>query len=416
MADSPLSPTNDLPVCSVLSDPAQLQQLVPEWQALLERSGSNEPVLSPLWMLSWWKVFGHTGGRQLRVACFRRGGRLIGLAPFLRRRSWYRPGIPFRRLEPLGTGEGEHEEVCPEYLNLLAEQGAEKEVAAALARALVAKAFGSWDELLLPRMDGDSAMLALVTAACHQAGLRCTPTSAGAASYIPLPASWDDYLASLPSSHRYFVRQSLRRFERWANKEDQLHIVRSADDLAQGKQVLASLHQGRWGEDVGLFGSPRFAAFHDAILPALLARGALELLWLSVRGEPVAAAYNILWNNKVHFYQSGRKVDIPSGVRPGIVLHVHAIQLAIAARRREYDFLGGDEHYKSQMGLASRPLVDLRIVRPSLREQARLLAGHGRRWARSIRQALRRRSTATGERREEEERPVSGEAHGGQAG
>ncbi len=148
-------------------------------------------------------------------------------------------------------------------------------------------------------------------------------------------------------------------FRSWANEESQLHVVHSTAELEEGKRILSALHQGRWGEETGKFGSPRFAAFHAAVMPALLQEGALELLWLSVRGEPVAAVYNIVWNQKVYFYQSGRKVDVPSGVRPGIVLHAQAIRRAIEAGRREYDFLGGGEHYKGQMALASRPLVQL---------------------------------------------------------
>ena len=45
-------------------------------------------------------------------------------------------------------------------------------------------------------------------------------------------------------------------------------------------------------------------------MPALLKAGALDLRWLNVRGVPVAAAYNIVWRNKIHFYQSGRRLDV----------------------------------------------------------------------------------------------------------
>jgi CelD/BcsL family acetyltransferase involved in cellulose biosynthesis len=228
--------------------------------------------------------------------------------------------------------------------------------------------------------------------AFRNVGLACVSTATGSASYIPLPASWDDYLQALPSSRRYFVRQSLRRFERWGGNDSQMSLAGDAAGLQEGKRVLAALHQGRWGEQVGLFGRPRFAAFHDRVMPQLLERGALELMWLSVRGEPVAAAYNIVWDNKVHFYQSGRKVDVPSGVRPGIVLHAHAIRRSIEAGRREYDFLGGGEHYKEQMALADRPLVRLRVFPPSLLEQARAVAERGIAWARVLRRRLRRQS------------------------
>jgi CelD/BcsL family acetyltransferase involved in cellulose biosynthesis len=388
---SVITPTPPGPrlACSVVCDPQRLEQLAPAWLELLGRSGSNEPVLTPLWLLTWWRVFGPEGGRRLRIACFHQGGRLVGLAPFLRRRHWYRPGIPFRRLEPLGTGERSADAIYPEYLNVIAEQGAEAEVAAALAAALTGGALGGWDEWLLPLAAGDSPLLPQLAAAFGARGLTCDCQATASAPYIPLPATWDDYLQKLSSSRRHFVRQSLRRFEEWAGAAGRLHAVSGPADLEEGKRALTALHQNRWGAREGKFGSPRFAAFHDRILPGLLEAGALELLWLSVRGEPVAAVYNIVWNGKVYFYQNGRKPDVPHGQRPGIVLHAHAIRRAIAAGRREYDFLSGGEHYKGQLALASRPVVQLRVTRRSPLERLRTVAEGGIGWARALRNRLR---------------------------
>lgn len=376
-------------VGSVVTDAGGLERLAPAWQGLLERSTANEPVLAPLWLLNWWTEFGALDGRQLRVATFHRGDRLVGLAPFLRRRCWYRPGLPFRRLEPLGTGEIPADAVYPDYLNVLAERGAEAEVAGALAEALAGGVLGDWDELVLPQMDGDSPMLPVLTTALRGVGLACEQQTTSSASYIPLPATWEAYLQELPSSRRYFVRQSLRRFEQWAGNEARYHTATGPAELEEGKRVLVTLHQQRWGGGAGKFASPRFTAFHDRVLAALLDAGALELLWLTVRGEPFAAVYNIVWNDKVYFYQSGRKPDVPKGQRPGIVLHAHAIRRAIEAGRREYDFLSGGESYKGHLTLATRPIVRLRVARRTLREGVRTLVEKGIGIARALRNRLR---------------------------
>src|SRR5262249_10830335 len=123
--------------------------------------------------------------------------------------------------------------------------------------------------------------------------------------------------------------------------------------------------------------SPAFNAFHDAMLPRLLDMDALQLLWLCARGRPVAAMYNIVWNNKVYFYQSGRDTTLPGNLRPGVVIIARAMQQAIEAGRREFDFLGGDSTYKMQLALATRPLVELRVARPGVRETARRLIESG---------------------------------------
>jgi CelD/BcsL family acetyltransferase involved in cellulose biosynthesis len=391
--------------CTVLTDAGELERLTPAWLDLLGRCSANEPVLSPTWMLRWWRVFGSLDGRRLCTACFFEEDRLIGLAPLLKRRWWYRPGIPFRRLEPLGTGEQPADAIYPEYLGILAERGAEAEVAAALAEALTRGQLGGWDELVLPLMSGDNPLLPFLVDALRDVGLTCRQTITASASYVPLPASWEEYLEQLSASHRAYVRQSLRRFERWAGEDVKLHEASDAAGLAEGKRVLAALHQERWGQGAGKFGSRRFAAFHDAIMPMLQEAGALELLWLTVRSEPVAAAYNLVWNGKVYFYQSGRKKDVPSGIRPGIVLHTHAIRKAIAAGRREYDFLSGGEQYKGKLAVATRPVVEVRAARPSFVEQMRQAAAWGIGRARAARDWLRSRQRPTAPADSDEDSP-----------
>jgi CelD/BcsL family acetyltransferase involved in cellulose biosynthesis len=231
-------------------------------------------------------------------------------------------------------------------------------------------------------MNGEGAMRPLLADALARAGLEVAVTAAGESSYIPLPKTWDAYINALSSSRRAFVNRSLRDFDRWAGPSWELRAASSMAELKEGLGVLVSLHGQRWqaAGQPGAFASPLFRAFHEALMPLLLQEGALELLWLCVRGEPVAALYNIVWDGKVYFYQSGRKVDVPEGVRPGIVLHTHAIRRAIAAGLCEYDFLAGPARYKTQLALASRSLVDLRVARPSVRERTRRLAARTHAW------------------------------------
>src|SRR5207253_10222047 len=107
--------------CRVITDATAVGDLRPAWSALLDESATNEPTLSPAWLLTWWRVFGDCQGRRLCIACFEEEGKLIGLAPFLSRLSWYRRSVPFRRLEPLGSGERSLEAICSDYLGIIAE-------------------------------------------------------------------------------------------------------------------------------------------------------------------------------------------------------------------------------------------------------------------------------------------------------
>jgi CelD/BcsL family acetyltransferase involved in cellulose biosynthesis len=359
--------------CAVLTDPAEVEALRPAWSALLERCARAEITQTPHWLLSWWQVYGHKQGRRLRIGVFHDCGRLVGLAPLLRRRYWYGGVLPFRRLEFLGSGERPLEGIYSNHLAVLAERGAEERLAASLVKALVEGAFGGWDEVVLRMMSGDTPFPDLLTAASRAARLSAELTVTARAPYIPLPATWDEYLGGLGANSRRNVQRSLRAFEAWSGGTMRLEGVTGPADLEKGKQILVRLHHARWtGTDhAGVFRTPPYLAFHDLLMRSLAERGELELLWLSARDEPVAVLYGMTWNGKVYAYQTGRRTDVPGNVRPGAVLLALAIRRAIERGRREFDLLADEAFYKEQLTRQARPIVQLRIARPSLLETAR---------------------------------------------
>lgn len=357
----------------------------------MPRTSNDEPGMTPAWMLAWWNVYGGEEGRRLRVLAVHDRGRLVGLAPLVARWVLRGPGVPYRRLETLGTGEPSGDDVCTEYVGPLAERGAERDVAQAFARAVVAGEAGPYDELLLPVMKGDVEMPALLADALRQEGLEVELRETSQCPYVPLPATWEAYLRQLPSSGRYLVNRSLRDFTAWAGGELRLERATTPGRLQEGLRVLAELHEARWkaAGERGAFAGSRFRRFHERVAPRLLDDGALELVWLVAHGRPVAAAYVILHANKATFYQSGRATDVPDAVRPGIVLQAELVRSAIERGLVEYDFLGGASRYKRQLALASRPLVEIRAARRTLREQARSRVGKAVAVARDAREAVR---------------------------
>lgn len=361
--------------CTVVTDAAEADRLRPAWAALLERAGRNELTQSPDWLLTWWRIFGGLENRQLRLGLFHDAGRLVGLAPLLRRRHWYGGGLPFRRLEFLASGEPRAHGIYSNHLGILAERGAEERVAGRLATAVAAEAFGSWDEVVLPMMSGDTPMPGLLANAFRAAGLHAELHDTTCDPYLTLPASWEEYLRSLSPNGRRNVQRSLKAFNAWAGGTTRLERVTCLDDLTKGKQILVDLHRARWAGDgqAGVFRSPFYLRFHDAIMRRLVECGSLELLWLTARGQPVAVLYGMEWAGKVYAYQSGRRTDLPGHLRPGAVLLALAIRRAIEAGRREFDLLADPALYKSQLAPQCRALVQVRAARPSLVE--------GLRWA-----------------------------------
>ncbi|MFO0863390.1 MAG: GNAT family N-acetyltransferase [Gemmataceae bacterium] len=368
----------------VVSSRAELEALAPAWRDLLRRSVSDEPMLAPEWLLTWWDIYGQT--RELVVGCWEHGGRLVGLALMQRRRFRYRLGFSFHRIEPIGSDVDEGDGVCSDYLNLIAPAGEELGIARDFVRRLQAREFGRWDEWACSRMDAEHPMTAALETAFADAEYRVERAATDESPFVALPSIWDEFLASLNKKRRQSLNHALRDFNAWAGDDLVVRTVKSAADLVIARKVLEDLHRERWNAEgrEGVFASPRFAAFHERFQALALERNQLELTWLEVRGEPVAVHYSIVANGKLYFYQTGRKTDVPDKVRLGIVQVVFGIQKAIERGLREFDFLPGVAQYKSLFASGSRPIVTLRIARPSLGETLRRglkwTAAQWRRW------------------------------------
>ncbi|HZZ80406.1 MAG TPA: GNAT family N-acetyltransferase [Gemmataceae bacterium] len=375
--------------CDVVIDIADAETLRPAWTDLLERCDRNELTHSPDWLLTWWTVFGNNQGRQLRVICVHDGDRLVGLAPLLWRRHWYKRWLPFRRLELLASGELPEHGIYSNHIGILAERGAEAKV----AKAVVAEigAMRGWDEVVLPMMSADTPMPELLVEAFAAAGYRAESSVIAGAPYIPLPSTWREYLLRHSANGRRNLERSLKAFNKWADGTMELECITSPADVERGKAILMSLHHERWAsaDQAGVFRSPLFLDFHDRMMRLLAERDALELLILRARGEPMAALYTMLWAGKVIGYQTGRRMDLPPNVRPGGVLFTLAIRRAIELGRSEFDLQADEAPYKLRLTPHVRKLVQVRVARTSAIEMIRKAGVAGKHWLRQIRSTQR---------------------------
>jgi hypothetical protein len=116
------------------------------------------------------------------------------------------------------------------------------------------------------------------------------------------------------TSGRRSIQRSLRAFDAWAGNSAEFHQIKGSAELELGQQILLGLHHGRWASSSssGVFRSPLHVDFHTRIMRRLLELGALRLSWLSVRGQPVAVLYGMIWGNKVYAYQTGRSGPLHS--------------------------------------------------------------------------------------------------------
>lgn len=309
----------------VIREESGFDALRSQWDALLAEADATF-FQSWEWQRTWWR---HFGRGRLYLWSWRRGERLLALAPLMIRKHF---GLPLRELVFCGTGSSD-------YLNIVAR----KEDAGAAADRLLAdlaRDQSSWDFVDLQQLRDGSPLLETEA----PAGLGAVVAPQEPCPFVSLPESWEAYAATLGKKLRsnigYYERLMARTFR------VELELAREGT-LEESMEALFRLHQRRWrGRGLpGAFAGGRVQAFHRDVAAQLAERGWLRLHVLRLDGETRAVLYCFRFMGRGFYYQGGFDPAL-ARYSPGTVLTARAIQEAIQDGASEFDFLRGDEPYK----------------------------------------------------------------------
>lgn len=194
------------------------------------------------------------------------------------------------------------------------------------------------------------------------------------------------YLEGRSANTRAQIRRSLRRYE--ARGPVRLARAETPAEALAWLDALAGLHAATWQRRgrPDAFSHPFLRRFHETLVLRALARGELDLLRLAAGGSVVGYLYNFRLRGRISAYQSGFAYAAETAQeKPGLCLHAQAIERAIAAGERVYDFLAGDGRYKRSLANAETALVWADLARPGLRGR---LEATGRGMLRRLRDRL----------------------------
>jgi CelD/BcsL family acetyltransferase involved in cellulose biosynthesis len=334
---------------SWIATAAEFARLGAEWGDLFQRANPENIFLSFGWMSTWWK---HFGKGQLAVIAVRdSAGRLVAVAPFCIARS--STGLGARRLGFLAD-----EHVGSDYLNVLADTAFGAAAVAEIARTLFAHR-RLWDYIEL-RDTADSPLMAALSTELLSRGMRVFETTRRVCRYIPLPPTFEKYLAGISTGLRANYRRRWRALQR--EHQAECLAVSGAAELERHFPALIALHRMRFEqrEADSAFLAPGVPEFHAEAMRVLAAEGFARLFLLKAGGDAVAAIYGFSVGQTFQFYQCGMH---PGWVRYGLgqVLIGNAIEQNIAAGHATFDFLRGDESYKTQWADRSRENATLRF-------------------------------------------------------
>jgi CelD/BcsL family acetyltransferase involved in cellulose biosynthesis len=350
----------------------ELEGVRDEWNDLLRTSWSDCLFLTWEWLHTWWKHCG--AGRRLAVHLVRYGRDLRGIGPFMVGRTRSIPGIGAESVQFLGSGY-----VGSDYLDVIVRPALRAQTLAALGESLHAT-----------RRLVDLAQLRAGSSTAHDLARRLERRGFGVlrrtiavCPFIPLDGhTFESYLETLGSSHRYNFRRRLRQLQR--TFDVRFERVETEEQRRAALDVLVRLHiqrfDGRGGSDA--LNTPDLVAFHDEFSALALRRGWLRLFVLRLDGRPAAALYGFRYGTRFAFYQAGFD-EAFARYSVGLVTMGLSIEAAIEEGAREYDLLHGDEPYKFLWARSTRELERIELFPPGAAGLAHRLLRRGSREARA---------------------------------
>ncbi|MCS7264701.1 MAG: GNAT family N-acetyltransferase [Armatimonadetes bacterium] len=313
-----------------------------EWNDLLDDSLTFEAriFLSYEWLTTWWQFF--SSRKKLMVIAFGNDKNLVAAAPFFSAPS---PIFPFARvLKFVGDGNSD-------YSDFLVRKGFQ-DSAKLIWQWLFANC-SLWDIIALHELPSNSQTISALKRIQIPDGIRVSVLAGEICHRI----SFDNHFASWREQVSQSLREQLKRRERQIlrNFSVQFSLAQSSEEVEKVMSQLFALHRLRWGQlgQTGVFIFPKVRQFHIEFAKKALSRGWLKLHRLDLDGSIAAAYYAFKLGDYSGFYSCGFNPKF-TRYSVGKVLLAKVIDDAQKEGAKVFDFMRGDENYKSEFGTVTQ--------------------------------------------------------------
>ncbi len=230
-----------------------------------------------------------------------------------------------------------------------------KELLAALGRR------DDWEAADLRGLAEDRLWLQSLTeaAAAQGFGVEVMDDQNGVAPFLPIPGSFDEYLAGLPSKLRHEIKRKARKLE--TEGGPYRVSVAQRDTLEEHLDRFVELHRTSEGPK-GVFMQPGMEIFFRRLGEAFLPLGVFNLTFIEVDGEKVAGTIGFRHEGTFFLYNSAFD-RAWQHLSPGMVLVAEDIRIAIEGGCSGFDLLKGDYAYKYRFGAYPRSVKRLLVTR-----------------------------------------------------
>jgi CelD/BcsL family acetyltransferase involved in cellulose biosynthesis len=288
---------------------------------------------------------------------------IVGLAP-LCRMSYRDHGFRLNAVSSAGR-----EVVSADFLDYLSVPERRKEVLDSVM-AFLWELRSEWEILIAGEASEGGDLDRAVEDLAKEQGLPLRRQEERICPYIELPADFESYLRGLSPKMRYEIRRDTRELIEKRNAKVRVHTEPA--EVGTHIDTLIRLHQAHWERvnEPGNLGRPGFADFLREVCTTPMRGATTRLYILDYEDKPAAALLAFWFGENALFYQTGWDPDSPiARMSPGMVLVAQSIRDAIEGGLRYFDFLRGEETYKSRLTKASRKTVTMLVARSFLAKE-----------------------------------------------
>ena len=298
-----------------------------DWESLLSECAKPTVFETPLWHRAWWDEE-EDGQTELRLMAIRDNGTLVGVAPLMCRDD---------TLMSLGDPD------LWDYQTFVTADGRESELYQVLFDYLVEQ---PWHKMELSSLPEGSPSIDLIPEMARSKGYSVDVSDQDVSPGLPLPSSWDDYMAGLSKKSRHELRRKFRRLEN--NGTYKVYSVNGESSLNGSlDDFFRMMRESR--QDKAIFLTPKREQFFRHMAEEMAHADVLRLFFMEVSGERVASAMCFDYGQVRFLYNAGYNPEY-APLSVGLLLKTTCLQQAIEQDMDYFDFLRGDERYKYELG------------------------------------------------------------------
>ena len=324
-----------------------------EWNQLVGRLAVPSPFQTWEWNRAWWNHFGT--GRTLSILEFRQQGRVIGIAPYYRRRLGTPIGVSM--LQPLGwEGNGLGNGITEQWELLFPPD----------CRMALLERFSDWlqdqqwSAVLLPGWPEGDPLPGWMARRVAYRGKGIVFT------YRRVPPDWEALVSSLNKSMRDNVRYYPRLMQRKGHPY-RFQVAATPIEVSAALPLLFNFHRERAEATMKIthddyFNHPNRRAFIRELAPVLAENSQVRIGTIWVGTEPVAIQMWLEKDDTMFLYYSGFLPDWRAH-SVGLLATIGAFQDAIGRGVRQIEFLAGGGHPKERWDTQQRTHSNIWLTR-----------------------------------------------------